>query len=125
MVGHTHQDFLPGLRGKGEYRQKAHHVDLSTIRDFKETHGLFDLDGACTRKVNLSHLDEHLDGIRDWNDFIRTLSGVSRLYIVDDRETINPIMREFGEELTQRYLTKLSEDGIRATLVSCRQRQQD
>ena len=113
---------MPGLCGKGGYEQKAHHVDLLAIRDFKETHGLFDLDGECTRKVNLSHLDEHLDGIRDWNDFIRTLSGVSRLYIVDDREPINPIMREFGEELTQRYLAKLSEDGIQATLVSCRQR---
>lgn len=119
MVGHTHHDFLPCLRGGDGYAQTVRRVDLSAIGDFSEANGLFDLDGECARKVNISHLDEHLDGIREWTDFIRTLSGVSSLYLVDDRETVNPIMREFGDELTQRYLAKLSEDGIRATLASC------
>ncbi len=118
MVGHTHHDFLPAWRGRRFRTRRARLKDLSAVADFSEARGLFDLNGHYVRKVNISYLDEHLDGIHDWNEFIQAITGVDCLYIVDDRRTENKTMREFGEELTQRYLAKLAEDGIPAELVA-------
>ncbi len=117
MVGHTHHDFLPRDGIDDFAAHEASRIWLSDIRDFKEAEGLFDLAGGYMRKVNLSYLDEHLDDIHDWNDFIRPLTGIDCLYVVNDRTTVNPIMREYGEELTRRYLSKLKEDGIHAVII--------
>ena len=117
MVGHTHHDFLPPADVPDFATREASCVQLSKVKDFRDAESLFDLAGDYTRKVNLSYLDEHLDDIHDWNDFVRPLSGLGCLYIVNDRMTINPIMREYGEELTRRYLSRLKEDGIHAVIV--------
>ena len=117
MVGHTHHDFLPPADVPDFATREASCVQLSKVKDFRDAESLFDLAGDYTRKVNLSYLDEHLDDIHDWNDFVRPLSSLDCLYIVNDRTTINPIMREYGEELTRRYLSRLKEDGIPTILV--------
>jgi hypothetical protein len=117
MVGHTHHDFLPHAGINDFATHEASRVCLSKIKDFREAECLFDLSDGYKRKVNLSYLDEHLDDVRDWNEFIRPLSGIDCLYIVNDRTTINPIMREYGKELTRRYLSRLKEDGIHAEIV--------
>ena len=118
MVGHTHQDFLPAPDGRTVQLDMYDKINLSEIKNFTQEIDLFDLPGKCFRKVNLSYLDEHIDNLADWNLFIKPLTGVDCLYLVNDRHTCNPIMRDFGNSQNLRYLSKLRRDNIPAVIVN-------
>ena len=118
MVGHTHQDFLGATDILPGLPDKYGATDLSDIKEFDEEFELFDIPGKRFRKVSISYLDEHLDGIDDWNRFIRPLIGIDCLFLVNDRDVSNPIMREFANNRNQRYLSQLNHDKIPALIVT-------
>ena len=118
MVGHTHQDFLSRAISSETNTEFGTGIDLTDIKDFREPLGLFDLPLGFYRKVNITYLDEQLDDIDDWRRFINSLRGIDRLYIIDDRNTINPIMNAYADELNRRYLFQLNADNIPATIIS-------
>lgn len=117
MVGHTHQDFLPRPTPEKSPPEIDEKVDLSNIKDFREPHELFDFPKGYFRKVNISFIDEHIDDIGDWKQFINSIVGIDRLYIINDRKISNPIMSAYANELNHRYLSQLRTDGIQATIV--------
>ena len=117
MVGHTHQDFLQRVDVNAPVPEAVEHLDLSDLKDFREPLELFDYPTGYRRKINISYMDEHLDDIDDWKQFVDPLRGINRLYIVNDRSVSNPIMSAYAEELNHRYLSQLSTDGIHAIIV--------
>lgn len=119
MVGHTHQDFLPRSVATSSAFISDINIDLPAIKDFREAPGLFDFPQGYYRKVNLSYLDEKIDTLQDWQRFTKSLRGIDRLYLVNDRHVCNPIMSAYAEEQNCRYLSKLEEDGIPAIIVQC------
>lgn len=116
MVGHTHLDFLP--EANIEYNNDTESIDISSIKDFRVERDLFDVQGSFYRKVALSYLDEHIDDLKDWLRFTNPLLGIDLLYLVNDRDIINPIMKAYANDLNRRYLTKLKFDGIPATVIN-------
>jgi len=117
MVGHTHQDFLPRSIFGESLPEIDAQIDLSDMKDFREPHELFDFPKCYFRKVNASFMDEHIDDIGDWKQFINSIVGIDRLYIINDRNVSNPIMSAYANELNRRYLSQLSADGIHAIVV--------
>ena len=62
-------------------------------------------------------MDEHIDDIGDWRQFINSIAGIDLLYIINDRSISNPIMSAYADEQNRRYLTQLDADGINAIIV--------
>lgn len=117
MVGHTHQDFLPRPTSGESPAEIGSQIDLSNIKDFREPHELFDFPKGYFRKVNASFMDEHMDDLEDWKQFVNSIVGIDRLYIINDRNVSNPIMSAYANELNLRYLSQLRADGIHAIIV--------
>ena len=118
MVGHTHQDFLTSDLTDGTEDISLHAVDLSQIKDISCERELFDVPSRYVRKTQLSHLDEHLDRLSDWEDFVRPLTGLDCLYLVNDRSISNPIMCEYANSLDRRYIAMFKKYGILAVIAT-------
>lgn len=117
MVGHTHQDFLQAFDSTTTPIYEQSPVDLSEIKEFDNELNLFDISGKQFRKVPLSFLDERIDSLFDWNQFIAPLKGLDCLFLINDRCVENPVMRKFAARLNERYLAKLHHDNINARIV--------
>lgn len=117
MVGHTHQDFLSDENTDIALPLKHGTIDLFNIKDFTDEINLFDIPGKCFRKISISFIDEYIDNLSDWNRCFRHLIGIDRLYLINDRPISNPIMRNYGQLLNKKYLSKLLKDGIPATII--------
>ncbi|MCR4664891.1 MAG: hypothetical protein K5660_05950 [Paludibacteraceae bacterium] len=118
MVGHTHQDFLTGDLTDGTEDITPHAIDLSQIKDISYERELFDFSSRYVRKVRLSYLDEHIDDLKDWKNFVRPLAGLDCLYLVNDRTVSNPIMRDYADAMNLRYVAMLRKYGILAVIAT-------
>lgn len=122
MVRHLHQDFLPEKAepiGR-EFDVPVSSASLGMIRPCFEEKDLFDTPASYLRKASLSYLDEHIGTQTEWQCFCASLRGVTCLYLIDDRVTINPIMDEFAKCKTRQYVRQLAIDGIPSSVVSLR-----
>ena len=57
---------------------------------------------------------------KEWDSFVKPLAGIDCLYLIDDRDVSNPIMKRYALLKNQQYLLKLQEDGICGKLVQTR-----
>ena len=124
MVRHTHQDFLHRLSNDTESLDINHFSvcfrDLESVKEHSEPPCLFDTPGDFFRKVSISYLDEYIDDKEDWDSFVKPLAGIDCLYLIDDRDVTNPIMKRYAQFKNQQYLRQLQEDGICGKLVQTR-----
>ena len=118
MVGHTHQDFLLNETPASGVDTTHVAIDLSEFKDFTHTRDLFDFYGHYERKVSLSFLDEFIDDESDWKKFVKPLTGIDRLYLVNDRLITNRIMKAYAEVLNRKYVARLKQDGIPAIIAN-------
>ena len=118
MVGHTHQDFLTDDLLAGTEDASPHAVALARIKDISQERELFDFSSSYVRKVELSYLDEHIDNLSDWKDFVRPLAGLDCLYLVDDRTVLNPIMRDYASTINRKYVAMFRKCGIHAVIAT-------
>lgn len=121
MVRHTHQDFLHRLsidsKSLDDEPQSACFHDLGSVEEHSEPPCLFDTPGNFFRKVSISYLDEYIDDKKDWDAFTKPLAGIDCLYLIDDREISNPIMKRYAQLKNRQYLLQLQKDGIFGRIV--------
>lgn len=117
MVGHTHQDFLIYEDSVVHTDITPRAVDLSLIKDYSFKYELFDLPDCYVRKASLSFMDEFIDNENDWRNFVKPLTGINCLYLVDDRQITNGIMEIYARQLNQKYIAQLEKDGIPAVIA--------
>ena len=124
MVRHTHQDFLHRLSSDSESLDNKHlpvcFHDLESVKKHCEPPCLFDTPENFFRKVSVSYLDEHIYDKKEWDSFVKPLTGIDCLYLIDDRDVSNPIMKRYALLKNQQYLRQLQEDGIYGKLVQAR-----
>ena len=125
MVRHLHQGFLPEKAesiGK-EFDTPVSSASLELVRPCFEA--LVDTSASYIRKVSLSYLDEHIGTQSEWRCFCDSLRGVTCLYLIDDRVTINPVMDESAKYKTRQYIRQLAIDGIPSKVASLRRQNND
>ena len=92
---------------------------LDSIKEWDVQYNIFDCDVPYERKLNLSYLDEHIDTEEDWQNFLIKAKELDKLYIIDDRPSVeSQILQDYQEATKKAYIYRMNIDDVKFVLCA-------